>query len=220
MGNHHRPLEIATHNGKFHADEVFAVLILLRLYPDASVIRTRDPRRINQADFVVDVGNVYNHGTGRYDHHSTEVKLFRLTDIPYASAGLVWHHYGQEYLQMEGISSEIADDVQRNVDAHLIQLIDGVDTGSLTQPPTISPNNTHVGSISLSRTIAMLNSLPCDLHNEEMQMDKFQLAMKVSAGVLTTCISESASRTLANLNDTSVNNGRIKNRHKRHRTRH
>lgn len=62
---------IATHNGKFHADEVFAVSLLKRLdrFADAEVVRTRDPEVLKTADVVVDVGGQYDPATHRYDHH-------------------------------------------------------------------------------------------------------------------------------------------------------
>ena len=47
---------IVTHDGSFHADDVFAVATLLKLFPDANVIRTRDTSVIERADVVVDVG--------------------------------------------------------------------------------------------------------------------------------------------------------------------
>jgi len=50
------PQTIITHDGKFHADDVFAVAALLILNKDAKVVRTRDSRVILGGDIVVDVG--------------------------------------------------------------------------------------------------------------------------------------------------------------------
>ncbi|WP_334169494.1 MYG1 family protein, partial [Timonella senegalensis] len=60
---------IATHNGKFHADDVFGVALLKQLYPDAQVVRSRDPKVLDQADIVLDVGGVYDVEARRFDHH-------------------------------------------------------------------------------------------------------------------------------------------------------
>jgi len=64
---------IATHNGVFHSDDVFAVaslLVLLEATPAVStVIRTRDENLIRKADFAVDVGGVYAPDKNRFDHH-------------------------------------------------------------------------------------------------------------------------------------------------------
>lgn len=64
-------MKIATHNGKFHADEVFAISMLRRLerFADAEIIRTRDAQLLETADVVVDVGGKYDPAAHRYDHH-------------------------------------------------------------------------------------------------------------------------------------------------------
>ena len=41
---------IATHGGKFHADDAWAVAVLKVLFPDADVIRTREQARFDAAD--------------------------------------------------------------------------------------------------------------------------------------------------------------------------
>jgi uncharacterized UPF0160 family protein len=35
-------MKLVTHNGTFHYDEILAASILLEIYPDAEIIRTRD----------------------------------------------------------------------------------------------------------------------------------------------------------------------------------
>ena len=53
--------KIITHNGVFHADEVFAVALIKRYCRSAknfSVLRTRDMSVISDGDYVVDVGGV------------------------------------------------------------------------------------------------------------------------------------------------------------------
>ncbi len=41
---------IATHSGKFHADDVWAVAVLDLVFPDSDLVRTRDPEVIAAAD--------------------------------------------------------------------------------------------------------------------------------------------------------------------------
>ena len=50
------PTTIATHNGSFHADDVFGVAVLRLLHPGATLLRTRDAALIAAADYAVDVG--------------------------------------------------------------------------------------------------------------------------------------------------------------------
>ena len=79
---------VVTHDGIFHADEVFAVA-LISLLGDVDVIRTRSKAELMLAVaspivWVVDVGGVYDPDKLCFDHHQ---------DITLASAaGLVWHH--------------------------------------------------------------------------------------------------------------------------------
>jgi len=64
---------VATHNGPFQADEVFAVTLIKRFVnPSAEVVRTRDQAILDEADIVVDVGGVYDPQTLRFDHHQND----------------------------------------------------------------------------------------------------------------------------------------------------
>ena len=87
---------IVTHDGKFHADDVFAVAALFLREPSAKIIRTRDEAEIRAADFVVDVGGVYDEGRNRFDHHQVGGALFRGNGVAYAAFGLVWKKFGEE----------------------------------------------------------------------------------------------------------------------------
>jgi len=115
-------MRLGTHNGPFHADEVIATVILRKLYPEAEVIRSRDPRVLAACDIVYDVGR------GRYDHHSLE-KEYRDNGIPYAASGLVWRDFGRELLKREGLSGQELDAFFQEIDEWLIQPIDALDNG-------------------------------------------------------------------------------------------
>ena len=94
--------KIATHSGKFHADETLAVFMLKQLpeYANAQIIRTRDPLELATCDIVVDVGAVYDHSTGRYDHHQRSFNDTFSSDfaVKLSSAGLIYKHYGKQVL--------------------------------------------------------------------------------------------------------------------------
>lgn len=112
---------IATHNGKFHTDEVFGVAILKKLYPQAKVWRTRDPEHHAQADIILDVGEIYDPKQQRYDHHQKEGAGVRESSIPYAACGLIWKHFGLALVDNE--------DIHANIDKSFIQGIDAYDNG-------------------------------------------------------------------------------------------
>lgn len=109
---------IATHDGKFHADDVFAVAFLLLLEKEATVTRTRDGKEIGTADIVVDVGGVYDEAGNRFDHHQKGGAGVRQNGIPYASFGLVWKKYGKELCQTEEVAHRVEQVLVVSVDAN------------------------------------------------------------------------------------------------------
>ena len=119
---------IITHDGKFHADEVFAVSALKLLEPDALVVRTRDPERIAKGDYVVDVGGVCDPEAHRFDHHQQAGAGVRGNGIPYAAFGLVWKKFGEQICG----SAEIAS----RVEMVLVAPIDANDNGVDLVAPT------------------------------------------------------------------------------------
>ena len=114
-------MRIVTHNAKFHTDDVFSVAALLILYPEAEVVRTREEDLIKLADIVVDVGQVYDAKSNRFDHHQVGGAGQRANGIQYASFGLVWQKFGEE---VSG-SPEVAEKIDRT----MAQLVDAADNG-------------------------------------------------------------------------------------------
>lgn len=117
--------KLVTHSGSFHADDVFACamiqMLLERRGERYAVTRTRDEKLIAGADFVFDVGGVYDPAQNRFDHHQVGGAGKRPNGIPYAAAGLVWKTYGQE---LAG-----ATETQEHIDQKIIQPIDANDNG-------------------------------------------------------------------------------------------
>ncbi|HET8980521.1 MAG TPA: MYG1 family protein [Solirubrobacteraceae bacterium] len=119
---------IATHDGSFHADEVFAVAALGLLGEPVEIIRTRDRDALARADVRVDVGFRHDPSSGDFDHHQREFDLVRDNGVRYASFGLVWREFGVRICDGD---QEVAD----AVDAGLVQAVDANDTGQpLTRP--------------------------------------------------------------------------------------
>ena len=63
-----KTVTIRTHNGIFHSDELAAIALLIAYkgITEHKVIRTRDNI---DADYVIDVGMVYDEDTKKFDHH-------------------------------------------------------------------------------------------------------------------------------------------------------
>ena len=133
-------LTIATHNGNFHADDVFSIAALKHVFPSFKLVRTRDLDVIAKADIVLDVGGEYDADAGRFDHHQRGGAGERENGIPYSSFGLIWQKYGLEICDGN-------QKVANAIDAGLVSTIDADDCGY----------GERAEGISLSRTISIFN---------------------------------------------------------------
>ena len=156
---------IATHNGSFHADDVFGVAVLMGVFPRHTLVRTRSSAAIEAADFAVDVGGLWDAASGRFDHHQrgfTGARAARVAadgsttpGVGYASAGLVWAAHGQAYVQALASQSGYAleasatEAITATIDSTLVQYLDIVDTGQGDVAP---------GIFGLSALIAQINT--------------------------------------------------------------
>ncbi len=123
---------LVTHNGSFHADDLFAAAVL-GLYMDSKgyeyeIVRTRDMEVIKNADYVFDVGGIYDPSTNRFDHHQKDAPNPRASGIPYAAFGLVWKTFGLELCQN---NSEVFDLIDREIASPIDANDNGVDIVSL-----------------------------------------------------------------------------------------
>ena len=123
-----------THGGIFHADEVMATVILLKI-KELTVFRTfKVPEELDDGVIVYDIGG------GLYDHHQKGGNGCRDNGVPYSSAGLIWKKYGPEICK----NTADPDAVWEEVDIKLIQGIDAHDNGKLpsieypAEPMTVS----------------------------------------------------------------------------------
>ncbi|MBR9701339.1 MYG1 family protein [Candidatus Pacearchaeota archaeon] len=159
---------VAVHNGNFHADDVLAVAILRLLYPKIKIIRTRDPEKLKEVDFRVDVGGKYNPETGDFDHHQSEFTEKRANGIPYASAGLIWRYFGMKLVNSkEGFEY---------IDEKIIQLIDAEDNG-------IKPYSTEIVYVYDLRNI--LDSFNPNWQRKDLDKDKlFEEAVLFATNLL------------------------------------
>lgn len=109
---------VVTHSGSFDPDDVLAVA-LVRMYLGADavqIVRSRDSKVIVAADWVLDVGGIYDVTRNRFDHHQNGVPK-RENGIPYSAFGLVWRTYGAEICGSTAIASEIEDRLVLAIDA-------------------------------------------------------------------------------------------------------
>ncbi len=119
-------LKLVTHNGSFHADDIFACATLSLMLENKGkhfeILRSREEETINGGDYVFDVGGVYDPLKNRFDHHQKGGAGERENGIPYSSFGLVWRHLG---LELSGGDEE----VWKAIDTKIASPIDAVDNG-------------------------------------------------------------------------------------------
>ncbi len=153
-------MEIVTHDGKFHADEVGSYTILRQIFNNVELIRTRDRRYMvpNDNRIVIDVGRVYDPEKNLFDHHQREGVVDPETGRHYSSFGLIWRHYGVAYITkvyswaVAMFSAEQLMRVHQRFDRFFAMSIDKIDCGVQGG-----------GDISLSACISSLNGgFPCD----------------------------------------------------------
>ena len=129
------PLEVGTHSGAFHADDVLA-LALIREFKDqdATVVRTRDLDRLAECDVVIDVGGVFDPKSRRFDHHQHDYHG------ELSSAGMVLR-----WLRDEGA---IPHDVATALKDQLVEYVDAVDNGRRTPKQRVPCFANFVGAIT------------------------------------------------------------------------
>lgn len=145
-------MKIGTHNGIFHADDMLAVASIKICIPDADIVRTRDANILKECDIVIDVGNVYDVNSMRYDHHQLGGAGWHVgSHIKYSSFGLVWKHWGENIISV--VLYEVRPSLNdisfcwQYVNDNLVMGVDALDNGQSSPP----------NSITVSRMLSMFN---------------------------------------------------------------
>ncbi len=123
---------LVTHSGGFHADELLSSVILTRLFPQARIVRSRASEWITPRDdrIIYDVGGAYDAGAGIFDHHQRGAPM-RDSGEPYSSFGLVWHHFGRDYLRASDVPEQDIDSLHEAFDRDFVLPVDLMDNGAL-----------------------------------------------------------------------------------------
>lgn len=175
-------MQVATHDGSFHADEVFAIAALGLLPEPLEVIRTRDPDVLAGADLRVDVGFRHDPATGDFDHHQRDFDLGRENGIAYASFGLVWREFGARIC---GGDAEVA----AAVDGSLVQAVDANDTGQRISQPLVE--GAH--AMTINGVIGGFNARWDEELTAAEERERFDAAVELASGVLAREIASAAS---------------------------
>ncbi len=125
------PDYLVTHSGGFHADELLSSVVLTRLFPEARIVRSRAPEWITPGSdrIIYDVGGAYDAAAQIFDHHQRGAPL-RDDGQPYSSFGLVWKHYGRDYLAAFGVPEAHVAAIHAAFDKKFVLPVDLVDNGA------------------------------------------------------------------------------------------
>lgn len=160
---------IATHDGSFHADETTACAIISYLYDNCNIIRSRIPEELEKADLILDVSGINDER--HFDHHSKDFTLKRENGIKYATAGLMWHKFGIEFLKKvaknvldENFDATIIHKAFVRIDKEFMQLVDLNDNGQLTEhldkiAPATTPHELEIKD-SLGEFLQTIPDIP------------------------------------------------------------
>lgn len=125
--------KLVTHDGAFHYDEILATAMLMKIIPDAEVVRTRDPGIIEQGDIVYDVGGIFDPAKNRFDHHQ---RTFSESFSPkhttkLSSAGLVYKYFCDKLFGEFGFGPAhmLYEEVKVKIYEEFIQYADALDNG-------------------------------------------------------------------------------------------
>lgn len=178
---------LVTHSGGFHADDLLSSVVLSRLHPQATLVRSRDRDWITPgADRIIfDVGGNYDAEVGIFDHHQRPAPL-RPDGQPFSAFGLIWHHHGAEYLRALNVPDADIERVHSGIERDFVLPVDLMDNGAL--------NPSVAGPLSKLTLPVLLETLKPDFDDDTMGADDraFGEAQQVARAFL-----EAAVRNLA-----------------------
>jgi uncharacterized UPF0160 family protein len=178
---------LVTHSGGFHADELLSSVILTRLFPQARIVRSRAPEWITPGPdrVIYDVGGQYDAAAQVFDHHQRGAPL-RADGQPYSSFGLIWNHYGRDYLAASDVPEAHIESVHAAFDASFVLPIDLTDNGAL------SPTGPLAG-LTLPTLLETLKPAFDDI-DPEADDRAFHAALAIARSFVEAAVSRSAAK--------------------------
>ena len=196
-----KTLRIGTHNEVFHADDVMAVVmtqnLITKLGGNCTIHRIdrKNQQVLDSMDVLLDVGRELDPRNGRFDHHQPNGTLFRIKQfgrigLPLSTCGLIWHAVGMVLTGEAECATPESTDTHAffKTDRELVQGIDASDNGALMpngycfRHPEYGQQEDFGAPMHLSKILGMFNS--GDIHNAELQFQKFNVAMDMAQTVL------------------------------------
>jgi len=190
---------VGTHSGTFHADEVVGAMLLTNFtheFRNAQIVRSRDPKVLNDLDLILDVGDEYDPKRHRYDHHQKGfMDVVPGFNTKLSSSGLIYKHFGTEilvnavdHLFGEGKVLNPEYRVELTLDdsrllftrmyTDFFEYLDAVDNGISVLPPEVKPRYKNMTNHLVGR-IGRLNNV--DFRLEQPTKDEqFRRAIEMA----------------------------------------
>ena len=120
-----------THCGCFHADEVFATIIVMAILKEVILARV-DLEELKQVNSIRPI--IYDIGGGVFDHHQPGGNGQRENSIKYSSFGLLWRAFGRRVLEQKyHCSTKQANILWEAIDFEFVQAIDASDNNQISR---------------------------------------------------------------------------------------
>jgi len=183
---------LVTHSGGFHADELLSSVILTRLFPEATLIRSREAAWITPGagKIIYDVGSDYDAEAFIFDHHQRSIPL-RDDGQPYSSFGLIWHHFGRDYLRALTVPEAAIEAIHDSFDQSFVLPVDLIDNGAL-EPSVAGP----LGGLTLPVLLETLKPVFDDC-GPDVEDAAFMAALPIAQGFIEASIKHKAAKARA-----------------------
>ena len=183
---------LITHSGGFHVDELLSSVVLRQLFPQAELKRTRDRQWLTPAaeKIIYDVGGSYDAGQQIFDHHQRPGPL-REDEQPFSSFGLIWAHYGRDYLAGLDVPADDIEAIHTTFDTKFVLPIDLLDNGAME--PSVA------GPLSILTLPSLLGSLKpvFDDTSPSADDDAFFIALPIANSFVEAAIRNLAAKSRA-----------------------
>lgn len=159
-----------THKGYNHEDEQVGCAICELAGRTTSFQRVDDIEQCSPNGVIADIFRVYDPEKERYDHH--QEFLIRDNGYPYASAGLLWKHYGKKAIKnviKEELSQDWIDEIHEMVDQRFMIGVDAFDADSEYK----IEGSCSAGKVSVMSTVKMVSLFNEDDPNSDAQNEIF-----------------------------------------------
>lgn len=163
-----------THDGVFHADEVFATA-LLSMIAEVRLIRTRSVKAEEKPEDVImyDIGGRYSVWDKVFDHHQKDFSLTHEDGTKLSSFGMLWYLYGRFALcDVYGCPTRYIELAFNDINNRLVKWIDGRDNGQLPQSE----------ELTLSSVISNFNAQWNE--GQEDDNERFTIAVNTAYAIL------------------------------------